>query len=405
MRILICSQHFWPENFYINEIASSLSKRNHLIDVLTAKPNYPNGVIYDGYLKWGIQKENWNEITLHRVPIFPRGDGGSFNLSLNYFSFIFFAFLFSINIFRKKKFDVIFVYGVSPIIQVLPAAFLGWLKGVPVVLWVQDLWPESVSATGHVRSKSLLKLIEKIVRICYGVSDLILVQSKAFIPEVKKLAPNKKIRYYPNSVGNAFIKPIASSEVEIASLSSGFSILFSGNVGQAQSIETIAIAAKKIEHLRDIRFVILGSGSKLEWLRNEIENKNINNIYIEGSFPLEVMPHIMRQADVLLASLTDQYIFSLTVPNKIQAYLAAGKPIIASMNGEGARIVTEAKAGFCSQAGNPDSLVSAIIKMYELNQSQRDELGRNGQAYFKENFDNNLLILELEKYLCEAIGR
>jgi glycosyltransferase involved in cell wall biosynthesis len=403
VRILICSQHFWPENFHINEVATLLAKRGHHIEVLTAKPNYPNGVIYDGYSQWGIQNESWNGITLHRVPIFPRGNSGALRLSLNYLSFVFFAFVFSINIFRKKRFDLIFVYGVSPIIQVLPASFLGWIKRVPVVLWIQDLWPESVFATGYVRSKPLLVLISFLVKLCYEVSDLILVQSRGFISEVKKIAPNKKIRYYPNSVSDEFLNPAPSSKFQLESLSSGFSILFAGNIGQAQSIDTIAAAAKKLEHFRDIRFVILGSGSKLPWLKNEIKTKNINNIYIEGSYPIEAMPHLMRQASVLLASLSDQHIFSLTVPNKIQAYLASGRPIIASMNGEGARIVIEANAGFSSPAENSDALVSAIIKMYELSQLQRDQLGRNGQLYFNENFDEHMLMLRLEKYLFEAI--
>lgn len=404
MRILICSQYFWPENFRINEVASLLVKRGHHVEVLTTKPNYPNGIIYDGYSQWGIQRESWNGVEVHRVPIFPRGNSRAIRLALNYLSFVLFAFIFSINIFKKKRFDLIFVYGVSPITQVLPASFLGWLKGIPVVLWVQDLWPESVYATGYVRSKFLLKLIGELVKFCYKVSDLILVQSRCFTPEVKKLAPDKKIRYYPNSVDAAFINPVTPSEVNLKSLSSGFSILFAGNIGQAQSIETIVAAAEKLDHFQDIRFVILGSGSKLPWLKNEIKTRGINNIYIEGFYPVEAMPHLMRQASVLLASLSDQHIFSLTVPNKIQAYLASGRPIIASMNGEGARIVIEANAGFSSPAENSDALVSAIIKIYELSQSQRDQLGRNGQIYFKENFDEQMLMLRLEQYLLEAIG-
>ena len=162
MRFLIVSQYFWPENFPINDICASLVDKGLKVDILTGKPNYPQGEIYPGYRIWGCVKEIYRGMKVNRIPLRPRGSGG-LGLAINYFFFVFSGLLVAPFLLRKKKFDVIFVYAPSPILQVIPAIFLGFLKGCPVVLWVQDLWPESLSATGFVPNKVVLKLVEWVV--------------------------------------------------------------------------------------------------------------------------------------------------------------------------------------------------------------------------------------------------
>jgi glycosyltransferase involved in cell wall biosynthesis len=405
MKILIFNQYFWPENFRINEIADAIHSCGYNIDVLTGKPNYPEGKIFSGYRAWGVKKDTWKKISIYRVPIIARGSKSAVRLVLNYLSYILSALLFAPLILRKKKYDIIFVYAPSPIFQVIPASFLGWLKGVPVVLWVQDLWPQSAEATGYIKSGWLLKILEKFVRFSYSHTDLILVQSQAFVDPVSKLAPKIPVLYYPNSVDKDFYTLKEIDAPVIDSLNSGFTVLFAGNVGEAQSMETILSAAQELLLYKEIKIVIIGSGSKIEWLSKEIKRKSLDNVFLEGRYPVETMPALMRKASVLLVSLSKQPIFSLTVPNKIQAYLAVGKPIIACLNGEGARIINEAKAGLSVPAEDAKGLAEAIITMYRMTGKERLQLGKNGRAYFKVNFIEDVLIDDLFKHFRSLVKK
>jgi glycosyltransferase involved in cell wall biosynthesis len=405
MKVLIFGQYFWPENFRINEIAEGIDSRGHGVEVMTGNPNYPGGKIFPGYRAWFIKHEFWKNISIYRLPIVTRGNKSAIRLTLNYISYIVSALLFAPLILRKKKYDLIFVYGVSPIFQVIPASFLGWLKGVPVVLWVQDLWPQSAEATGYINSTWALKILESLVRFSYAHTDMILVQSKAFIVPVSKLAPKIPVLYYPNSVDKAFFTPKKLTVSEIDSLISGFSVLFAGNVGEAQSMTTIVDAAEKLLSYKEIKIVIIGTGSKIDWLSKEIKKRCLSNIFLEGSYPIEVMPIFMRKASVLLVSLTNQPIFSLTVPNKIQAYLAVGRPIIASLNGVGAEIINEANAGLSVLAEDSNALAQAILKIYKMTDEERLQLGKNGRAYFKANFDEDSLIDDLIKHFERLIAK
>ena len=403
MKILIFNQYFWPESFRINDVACALKARGHEVEVMTGKPNYPEGIFFSGYAAWGIKQEFWREILIYRLPIFARENKSAVRLVLNYISFIISGLLLAPWILRKEKYDVIFVYAPSPVFQVIPGSFLGWLKGVPVVLWVQDLWPQSAEATGYIKSNFLLKLLERFVRFTYAHTDLLLVQSEAFIEPVSMLAPNIPVAYYPNSVETEFYFPQAISTPYIESLQSGFSVLFAGNVGTAQAMETIVEAAEKLQTYPEIKFVILGSGSKSNWVAEQITEKKLTNLHMEGRFPVETMPTLMRQASALLVTLTDQLIFELTVPNKIQAYLAVGKPIIACLNGEGARIVVDARAGIAVRAEDSDGLAEAIVKLYQMSEFEREQMGVNGRVYFKLHFDEEMLTTKLIQHFEKLI--
>lgn len=396
MQILIVSQYFWPESFRINEVAVSLYDSGHQVTVISAKPNYPRGIFFPGYQGWGFQKEKWGDIEIHRIPIISRGSGNFVSLAINYLSFIVSGLIFMPYILRGKKFDVIFVYGVSPVFQVIPATFLAWLKSIPVVLWVQDLWPESVSATGFINSPLVLKILRKFVKFCYLHTDLLLVQSQAFVSQVSKLAPSKIIKYFPNSVDMSFYSPKPQSlSVEVPSLKKGFSVLFAGNVGIAQSMETIVEAAEILKENKSVRFVIVGDGSRLSWLAEEKNKRKLDNLYLEGYLPNDVMPYVMRQASALLVTLKDSPIFNLTIPNKIQAYLAVGKPIIASLNGEGSSIIEKSKAGLSVPAEDGRALAEAVLKLSLMPDQQKKQMGLNGRMFFKENFDEKKLTAQL----------
>ena len=398
MHVLIFSQYFWPENFRINDVAKTLFDKGIGVDVLAGKPNYPGGKVFDGYSTSGCQQEVWQGIEISRIPMLPRGRGGM-RLALNYLSFIISGLLFAPWVLRKKSFDVIFIYAPSPILQAIPALFLGWLRGCPVVLWVQDLWPESLSATGHVRNPWILKLVEQVVRFIYRHADLLLVQSKAFIEPVRLLASDTLIKYYPNSVDDSFAAPAKGEVPAVGGLSNGFSVMFAGNIGTAQAVEVIVEAARLLQEHLDIHFIVLGEGSRWEWMRQQAQRHGLSNLHLPGRFPVETMPGFMQKASVLLVTLADQEIFKATIPSKVQAYLAAGRPILACLNGEGANLIAAAGAGLAVPAEDAKALARAILELYRMPLEEREAMGVRGRLYYAEHFSHDMLADQLIQHL------
>jgi len=398
VKLLIVSQYYWPESFRINDVAKTLLEKGIEVEVLTGKPNYPRGEFFSGYRAWGCQRETHLGVSINRIPLLARGQR-TVRLVGNYLSFVVSGLLFAPWMLRKKRFDVVFVYAPSPILQAIPAIFLGWLKGCPVVLWIQDLWPQSLSATGHVQNRMILKLVEQVVRFIYRHTDLLLVQSMAFEEPVRALAPNTPIMYYPNSVDEIFAVLAKSAPPPVAGLGDGFSIMFAGNIGTAQAVEVIVEAASLLKKYADVHFVVLGEGSRWEWMRQEVQRRGLSNLHLPGRFPVETMPGFMQKASALLVTLADQPIFAATVPNKVQAYLAAGRPIVACLNGEGARLVVEAGAGLATPAEDAKALADTILRLYRLSPVERERMGENGRRYYQEHFDHDRLVDQLIGHL------
>ena len=403
IRVVMLSQYFWPEDFRINELTSSLSDRGIEMTVLTGKPNYPGGNVFKGYKAVGCLRETMGKVQVFRVPMVPRGKQNAFRLALNYLSFMISGALFGPYMLRNAHPDVIFVYCPSPLLQALPALFIGWIKRVPVVTYVQDLWPESIEATGYVRSAWISKLVEVAVKFIYRRSDLVLVSSRPFIDSIRRHAPAARVAYYPNSVEATFCNPDSGSKPHVSALDAKFCVVFAGNVGAAQAVHVIVDTAVHLKSHSGIRLVILGSGSKVEWMREHIAKHGLCNLHLAGRFPARSMPFLLSRASVLLASLADRPIFAATVPNKIQAYMAVGRPIIASMNGEGGRLVLEAEAGLSVPAEDSKALADAILKLYEMSQSERERMGANAQNYYRKHFNHESLVTDLIEHLTDTI--
>lgn len=305
---------------------------------------------------------------------------------------------------RKRQYDVIFVYGLSPILLAIPALLIGWLKGKKVIIWVQDLWPESLLATGYIRNQIIISAVRQAVRFIYRHADLLLVQSRAFEEPVRVLASDTPIIYYPNSVDDSFAAPARCDPPVVTGLDNGFSVLFAGNIGAAQGVDVIVEAASLLKEYADIHFVVLGNGSCRESMLKAVERNGLTNLHLPGRFPVETMPCFMQKASALLVTLADRPIFAATVPNKVQAYLASGKPIIACLNGEGARLVAEAGAGLVSPAEDARALAEAILQLYGLSPVEREKMGENGRRYYQEHFDHDHLVDELIGHLQAAAG-
>lgn len=398
MKVLIVSQYYWPESFRINDVAKTLMEKGVKIEVLTGKPNYPCGEIFAGYRAWGCRHETYQGININRIPLLARG-GGGWRLALNYLSFVVSGLVFAPWMLRKKKFDVIFIYAPSPILQAIPAIFLGWLKDCPVVLWVQDLWPESLSATGHVRNRTILKLVEWVVRFIYRHTDLLLVQSRAFEVPVRVLASGTPIAYFPNSVDDTFALPATDEPPQVEGIGKGFSVMFAGNIGVAQAVEVIVEVASLLKEYVDIHFIVLGEGSRWEWMRQEVERRELNNLHLPGRFPVEAMPAFMQKASALLVTLADQDIFKATIPSKVQAYLAAGRPILACLNGEGANLIIAAGAGLAVPAEDVHALAEAVLRLYRMPKQELESMGGRGRLYYARHFAHDKLVDQLIGHL------
>ena len=402
MQILVISQYFWPESFRLNDMMIGLKEKGHEITVLTGVPNHPQGHFHKGYKLFNFRPQFHNGIKIYRVPIVPRKDGSSFNLVINYLSYTISSTLFGPLFLRKQKFDVVlFVY--SPVPEGIPAMLIGKFKKIPIVYWVQDIWPDSLLTSNSIKSKKALGLVGKVIDFIYSKCSVIMVQSEAFIPMIQKTGFKRDIIFLPNGAEDLY-KPIPKTDNKeiLSKIPNGFIIMFAGSIGESQDFETILSTAKILENNSDIYIVVVGDGRKFEWVKNQIQNRNLKNVKLLGHHPMKMMPEFFSVADVMLVSLKDTYIYGLTIPGKTQSYLACGKPILASLNGEGARIIEESDAGKTCPAENPEKLAEAIIEMYQMDKKTLVQKGLNGRKYFENHFKRKVLIDRLEKTLKEA---
>lgn len=390
MKLLIVTQYFWPEIFSVNDLVKILRDQGHEVTVATGKPNYPDGKIYDGYRALGVQSEIYaSNIDVIRVPLRPRGVSSALGLLLNYASFVCSGLALFPYLLRGRSFDAILVFAGSPNVA-LPAIPLRWIKRAHLALWVLDLWPESLAATGYVRNSAILRAIGWLVRFTYWCADTVLVQSSAFLGPVERYAGRGKVIYYPNSAPapdlfDSEVPPLPRALID--TLTSHFCVVFAGNIGAAQAVETIVEAASCLKDLVNVRLVLVGSGSKSDWVKQAILDRHLGNLLLAGRFPMSSMPEVFRHAACLLVTLKSDEIFSYTIPYKVQAYLAAGKPIIAAVNGEGARIVREAGAGLTCAAEDAEGLASCVRALHAMSAEERQRLGESGRRYFFQHFE------------------
>jgi colanic acid biosynthesis glycosyl transferase WcaI len=400
LNILIVSQYFWPENFRINDLAQELVARGHGVTVLTGVPNYPGGQIFDDFLECPQKYSKYEKVEIIRVPLFPRGTG-SLRLLLNYISFTLFASTVGPWKLRGKKFDVVLTCQLSPVTVGLPGALLAWIKKAPMAMWVLDLWPDTLSAIGVVKSPRLLAYVGKLVGFIYRRCDLILAQSKSFIPKIKYLAgPRIPVVYFPSWAEEIFNNSVATPAPEVPFKQGSFDVMFAGNVGEAQDFNCILAAAELLKNHMNIRWLIVGDGRMTSWVQDQIKLRDLDDsVLLLGRHPVERMPDFFAHADAMLVTLADQEIFSMTIPGKLQSYLAAGIPVVAALNGEGAEVIRLANAGFTCSAGDSSELAAIVLKMSEISLTDRQAMGENGMKYSEREFDRHRVINMAEKFL------
>lgn len=399
MKILYISQYFYPENFRGNDIAFDFAKNND-VHVVCGIPNYPQGKFYNGYGFFHKRKETINGVHVTRIPIIARGNN-SFCLMLNYFSFMINACIYIFFHAFYHKYDCVFVQQLSPIMMSMPGVLYKKLRKVPLYTWVLDLWPESLQAAGGINNKYILRFFSSFVKKEYKWSNKILISSKSFEKSIKKYGDyTNKIIYFPQWAEDDISQSQDSNLITIPSLPQGFKVMFAGNIGEAQDFENIIKAAILTSSYKNIKWIIIGDGRKLEWVKKVVsENKLEETILILGRYPISAMHLFFKQADIMLVSLKNKPIFSLTAPAKIQAYMAAHKPIISMLNGEGANLIKEADCGYCVSAENAEMLAKQIIEISKFNKYELQLKGENGFHYYQKHFDKKACIKKLKNIL------
>ena len=324
-------------------------------------------------------------------------------LMLNYLSYALSGAVLGAWRLRGRKFDAIFVYEPSPITVAIPAVVLRWMKSVPVALWVLDLWPETLSAVGVVRSPRALRLVGRLVSYIYNRCDMILAQSRSFIPSIQRYTRHpESVAYFPSWADSVFAGPAAEPAAEVEDRPGVFNVMFAGNIGEAQDFPAVLEAATLLKSHQNIRWLIVGEGSMAQWVRGEIQRRGLEDCFIMlGRFPVARMPSFYRHAGALLASLKDEPIFAMTIPGKMQSYFAAGVPVIAMLNGEGAMVVRDANAGLACPAGDAAALAAAVLQLASMDEKDRSVMAQNALQLSATEFDRNILITRLERWLSQ----
>lgn len=402
VKVLIVSHNFWPESFRINEMAEQLTQQGCVVAVLTGQPNYPDGEIFPGYRALSIRKERHpGGFDIFRVPSYPRGRGRARDLAGNYLASIVNMAVLGPWMLRGRRHDVVFVYAASPVLHALSGWVVAKSQRAKLVTWVQDLWPDSLEATGFIRNRWVLDCVGQLVKLAYRASDLVLAQSEAFVRTIRPVAGATPVRYFPNPGEGLFTVEPPSTEPPPLRLRPGFNVVFAGNLGSVQSLDTILDAAEILLPESAVRFVLVGSGSRLEWLTQQIQRRGLANVELPGRFPASAMPGLFRQSSALIVSLAANPIMDQTIPSKVQAYLAAGRPIIASMNGEGARVVEAAGAGLACPAGDGAALARAVLRLSEMPPTARAGMGDAALRYYERHFEPRMLSHQLIDFFRE----
>ena len=405
MKILIVSQYFWPENFRLNDLCRELVLRGHEVTVLTGKPNYPRGKIFDEYIINPDQFSFYNGVKIKRVPIIPRGNTKK-SLIFNYISYMLSASTYGLWLLRNNKFDAVFVCQLSPATVAVPGLVLSKFHRVPLVMWVLDLWPDSLEAVGIIKNKRILNIISLGMRTIYNNCKIVFVQSQSFKNRIKTVvSPNTQVLYVPTWAEDEFSAKNSRSN-EFPNLKNEFVITFAGNIGKAQDLDCILNTAKILKTQPNIKFWIIGDGRDFSRVKNLVKKYNLTEtVKLLGHHPLEKMPEFYEKSTALLVTLQDRPIFAATVPGKLQSYLSYGKPIIGAINGDARSIIETSKSGVCVSAGDHEALANAVLEVSKLTHEQQKQLGENGAEFYRRNFAKTIVIDKFEKNLIETVRK
>lgn len=380
--------------------------RGHKVDVVSCVPNYPSGRFFPGYSNCERRSERWEGMNIHRAWTWPRGSS-KMSLIANYTTYPFTALWVALRKLKKRP-DVAFVSMPSPLFQAFAGIFYRWIKGTPVVYWVQDLWPETVQYLFNIQEGFRLRVLDAICGWLYRRADIVMVQSEAMIPLIERHGVARdRIRILHNTAPPMY-RP--QSRAALAVLTDNvpavpFNLIFAGNIGESQGLQTLVAAIGLLPQRCDIHATIIGSGGAEVNVKAEIARRGLEDRFtFLGRFPPERMPEFFAHADALFVSLLNLPNFALTVPYKVQCYLACGRPIVASLSGEGARLIEEAGAGVTAPAEDAKALARAIVRIADMPGEKRRKLAANARSYFERHFAEDVVYGTLERALTDAVN-
>ncbi|MCR4695259.1 MAG: glycosyltransferase [Pseudobutyrivibrio sp.] len=394
-KILIICQHFYPEQFRINDIAFEWVNRGYEVSVVTGTPNYPTGHFLPGYNWFKNTKETVNGVAIHRIPLIPPGNS-RLGLVFNYLSFPFFGFWW--NLFTKEKADFVFMFETSPMHQCKVGVRYAKRHNVPAYLYVQDLWPENFEMITGISHPLIIKPLTRMVEKIYGACAHLWGTSPTFVEAMQKRVPESekdKITFWPQFAED-FYQPKEKVFHE------GFNLMFTGNIGEAQGLEILpeAAAILKERGIDDITFTIVGDGRARESFEKSIADAGVSDYFVlTGRKNPKEIPGLLATADAAFISFKDSDIFERTIPAKLQSYMACAMPILAAAKGETIRVITEANCGMASPLGDAQALAENILAMRDLGHERLLEMGDNAYRYNKANFDKEKLMDQI----CEFI--
>jgi glycosyltransferase involved in cell wall biosynthesis len=403
--VLVYTNHFYPENFKINEIVEALDQKGYKVTVITCVPNYPAGKIYPGYGFFKRNKEQKGNITIRRLPMMPRGSGSKWRMVLNYVSYFFSVFFYTLYlaIFRKS-FDCVFVHHTSPLfIAVSPILYKKLKRKTKLILWDLDIWPDTLMALDVVKNERALGVIRRVVTRIHKNYDQILVTSQSFVSIIRSRVPNIPVDYFPNWAEDVFTKRLLEiPDKELDFNMNGLKIMFAGNIGVSQDIHRLFKAIILLKEEK-VNWLFVGDGRMRQVLQELVlENDLQNKVHFYGNYPIKFMPYFFDKADVMLLSLKDKEVFSNTVPAKLQSYMAYEKPVLAMLNGEGAQIIKDSDCGWVTNSGNAEKLIEFVRELIQIDSSELVRKGKNGKDYFETYFSKNLRFNQLFNFIEET---
>ena len=389
--VLIITERFYPEEFGINDLAQAWQAKGYEVAVLTQAPSYPFDKVYEGYKNKLFQRETWKGIKIYRVYSLMGYKKGVLLKVLNYLCFAFFASL--VSLFIGRKYNSIFVYHIGPLTQAIPAVLIKKIFGSKFYIWTLDIWPDSVYAYGFKKKVLSEKLLDSFVKFVYKNCETVFVSCKGFKQKIEKYVPDARITFSPQwAPDDLNFDRVTPHEL----LEGGFNFTFAGNIGKVQNLENVIRGfARLSEFNRQIKLNIIGDGSNLENLKRIVKEENIRNVFFWGRKPLKEMPRWFEGSNVLIISLIDEPIFSLTVPAKFQAYLASGKPIYCVMKGEVADLVINNKIGFVSHPNNIDDIKTGFEKFLSAPKHELQVFGSNMKSLLANEYDRDKIIEQM----------
>ena len=388
-KILIVTEYFYPEEFKVNDIALDWVKKGYDVDVLTAVPSYPLGMIFDGYENGFYQKEEYSGINIYRVKTVTGYKESLIKKLLKYFSFMFFASIAAI--FIGKKYDYIFGFNMSALTGMVPAVIIKKIYKKNLTFWVQDIWPDSVYAYGFKKTRLLSFLLDKFVKFIYHNVTNIAISGKGFESKLKPyVRRNLVFNYLPNWADNLYM----SLDVVELSKEPKVHFTFAGNVGKVQNLDNIIKAFNKLpdEYQKRSQLNIIGDGSALDDLKKTTKRKNV---VFYGKKPREQMARYYKASDFLIVSLIDKPIFEVTVPAKTQTYILAKKPIIAIVNGDTADIIEDNNLGYCAKPNDLEEIKDVFMKAIDADENEIRAFTQNCESLTNTTFNKNIAIDEL----------